>query len=57
MLLWLVPPLLLLGGGLALWHYGRRRGKPVDAAAEFAVPLTGDEKASLERLMAPDQPI
>src|SRR6476469_2990976 len=25
LLLWLVPPLALLGGGLALWHYGRRR--------------------------------
>src|SRR6202043_2969512 len=26
-LLWLMPPLALAGGGLALWNYGRRRTK------------------------------
>src|SRR5215475_3531404 len=27
LLLWLVPPLVLLVGGIALWVYGRRRGR------------------------------
>src|SRR6185503_10579895 len=25
LVLWLLPPLALLGGGFALWHYSRRR--------------------------------
>jgi len=57
MLLWLVPPLALSGGGVALWRYSRRRGKSAGAAAEPASPLTADEKARLERLMTPDQPV
>src|ERR671936_1425209 len=32
LLLWLVPPLVLVGGGLALWMYSRRRlGGSADA--------------------------
>src|SRR5919108_5834739 len=27
LVLWLVPPLALLGGGFALWRFSRRRGK------------------------------
>ncbi len=27
LLLWLLPPLALAGGGLALWAHGRRRAK------------------------------
>src|ERR1700704_4380168 len=27
LLLWLLPPLALAGGGLALWAHGRRRGR------------------------------
>ena len=61
LLLWLVPPLALFGGGLALWTYGRRRGKSTDLAGESASTLTADEEARLERLMAaepaPDKPI
>jgi len=52
--LWLVPPLLLIGGGLALWLYARRRntGQP---EAPF-VPLTPDEEARLAALTATDPP-
>ena len=52
--LWLVPPLLLLGGGLALWMHVRRRSK---AGAEAAgSPLTPDEEARLAALLAGDPP-
>jgi len=60
-LLWLMPPLALAGGGLALWNYGRRRAKsgPVEDASLFK--LTADEEARLERLIAaessPDKPV
>jgi cytochrome c-type biogenesis protein CcmH len=52
--LWLVPPLLLIGGGLALFLYARRRGNgPREAAF---VPLTPDEEARLAALTAADPP-
>jgi cytochrome c-type biogenesis protein CcmH len=60
-LLWLMPPLALAGGGLALWNYGRRRAKsgPTEDASLFT--LTADEEARLERLIAakpsPDKPV
>jgi cytochrome c-type biogenesis protein CcmH len=61
LLLWLVPPLALLGGGFALWRYSRRRPKSADAGDESAAQLTAEEKARLERLMAaeppPDKPL
>jgi cytochrome c-type biogenesis protein CcmH len=50
LLLWLVPPLLLIGGGLALWlHIRRRRG---GESVEAIAPLTADEEARLSALMA-----
>jgi len=60
-LLWLMPPLALAGGGLALWNYGRRRTKsgPTEDASLFK--LTADEETRLERLIAaepsPDKPV
>lgn len=56
--LWLLTPLLLIGGGIALWGYNRRRAKVVPAdesrlsAEEEArlAKLTGVEPASGERL-------
>jgi cytochrome c-type biogenesis protein CcmH len=54
LLLWLVPPLALLGGGFAMWRYSRRRPKSGDDTDESAVKLTADEQARLERLMAAD---
>ncbi|MEH2568522.1 cytochrome c-type biogenesis protein [Bradyrhizobium sp. AZCC 2289] len=52
LLLWLVPPLVLLGGGFVMWRYSRRRGKSAGDTDDSAVKLTADEKARLERLMA-----
>jgi cytochrome c-type biogenesis protein CcmH len=51
LLLWLVPPLVLFGGGLMLWAQARRRKSgsgevPADAA------LTSEEQARLRLLMA-----
>jgi cytochrome c-type biogenesis protein CcmH len=53
-LLWLVPPLLLAGGGLALWGYSRRRA----GAGEDGMPavLTADEQARVVALMSADGP-
>jgi cytochrome c-type biogenesis protein CcmH len=48
-LLWLLPPLALAGGGLALWAHGRRRLR-TSAGAEQA--LNADEKARLSVLMS-----
>ncbi len=53
-LLWLVPPLVLVGGGLVLWMYGRRRPK-ADMDPSAAV-LTPDEKARIAALVAGDLP-
>jgi cytochrome c-type biogenesis protein CcmH len=48
-LLWLLPPMVLVGSGIALWMAYRRRSRP---AAEATVALTADEKARLAALMA-----
>src|SRR5215470_15262417 len=49
LLLWLVPPFLLVVGGVALWAQARRRSK---AAMEVGNrPLTADEEARLAALM------
>ena len=50
MLLWLLAPLLLIGGGLALWLQIRRRSR--NGADVPAPPLTPDEEARLAALMA-----
>ena len=50
----LLPPLVLLGGGLALWMYARRRSKGGPDVAPAA--LTADEQARLAALMSTDAP-
>jgi cytochrome c-type biogenesis protein CcmH len=58
-LLWLLPPLALAGGGLALWTYGRRRAKSATVQDDSLFKLTADEEARLQRLIAepsPDKP-
>ena len=50
LLLWLLGPLLLIGGGLALWLQIRRRAR--SGADLPAPPLTPDEKARLAALMS-----
>src|SRR5215470_3553817 len=49
-LLWLVTPLLLAGGGLAIWLQTRRR--PQHGAS--TPPLTPDEEARLAALVSDD---
>src|SRR6202035_3578526 len=48
LLLWLLPPLALFGGGIALWLHSRRRAGLADATAS----LSPDEEARLAALMS-----
>jgi cytochrome c-type biogenesis protein CcmH len=61
LLLWLLPPLALAGGGLALWIHSRRRAKSATVEDQSLFKLTADEEARLERLIAaepsPDEPV
>lgn len=52
LLLWLLPPLALAGGGFALWAYSRRRSRSTGAEDQSLFELTADEQARLERLIA-----
>jgi len=52
LLLWLLPPMLLIGGGIALWLQVRRRDR---RGAEIVPPLTPEEEARLAALMAAEQ--
>jgi cytochrome c-type biogenesis protein CcmH len=59
-LLWLLPPLALAGGGVALWAHGRRRTRSETGQDSALFKLTADEEARLERLIAepsPDKPV
>ena len=49
-LLWLLAPLLLAGGGFALWRQNRRRSR--NGADVPVSPLTPDEEARLAALMS-----
>jgi cytochrome c-type biogenesis protein CcmH len=53
LLLWLLPPLVLAGGGLALWMHGRRRSA---TATDSTVVLTPEEEARLAALIAAEAP-
>jgi cytochrome c-type biogenesis protein CcmH len=61
LLLWLLPPLSLAGGGFALWTYSRRRARSGAGEDPSLFKLTADEEARLERLIAsepaPDKPV
>jgi cytochrome c-type biogenesis protein CcmH len=61
LLLWLLPPMALAGGGLALWMHSRRRAKSTAAEDLSSSRLTAEEEARLERLMAgepaPEKPV
>jgi cytochrome c-type biogenesis protein CcmH len=54
LLLWLVPPLVLVGGGLALWMHSRRRPKGGEQGTSPA--LTAEEEARLRQLMGQETP-
>jgi cytochrome c-type biogenesis protein CcmH len=51
LMLWLLPPLTLAAGAIALVLYARRRAVPGIAASQNgAVPLSAEEEAELARL-------
>jgi cytochrome c-type biogenesis protein CcmH len=52
LLLWLLPPLALAGGGVALWLHGRRRSRSAAAQDPSLFRLTAEEEARLEQLIA-----
>jgi cytochrome c-type biogenesis protein CcmH len=52
--LWLVPPFVLLAGGVALWWHVRRRSRGESDVASG--PLTAEEEARLNSLIASDAP-
>jgi cytochrome c-type biogenesis protein CcmH len=55
-LLWLLPPLALMGGGIALWAYSERRRRAGTLAEESLLKLSPEEEARLEKLLASDPP-
>jgi cytochrome c-type biogenesis protein CcmH len=54
-LLWLLPPLALAGGGVALWNLGRRRTKASMRDNASLFKLTAEEEAQLERLIGAER--
>ena len=56
LLLWLLPPLALTGGGLALWIFSRRRANAGNPTDPSLLHLTKEEEARLEHLLAADAP-
>jgi cytochrome c-type biogenesis protein CcmH len=57
LLLWLLTPLVLGAGGLALYLQSRRRTRLTAAGDQSALALTAEEEARLQRLMtAESQP-
>ena len=61
LLLWLLPPLALAGGGLALWVNMRRHSAASASEDDSLIKLTADEEARLERLLdaenSPQKPV
>jgi len=54
LLLWALPPLVLVGGGIALWVHHRRRRTGASSGADAVEHLTADEEARLARLTGGD---
>jgi cytochrome c-type biogenesis protein CcmH len=54
LLLWLLPPLALAGGGLALWSFARRRASSAAQGRDAPLKLSAEEEARLTRLLATD---
>ena len=55
LLLWLLPPLALAGGGLALWVHSRRRSGSGSKEDQSLLKLTAEEEARLEQLIATER--
>jgi cytochrome c-type biogenesis protein CcmH len=56
LLLWLLTPVALAGGGLALWMHGRRRAKLAAGDDRSEAGLSAEEEARLQRLIAVEPP-
>jgi len=56
LLLWLLPPLALAGGGFALWMHSRRRSQSAATEDQSLVRLTLEEEARLQSLIAAEPP-
>jgi cytochrome c-type biogenesis protein CcmH len=54
LVLWLVPPFVLIAGAIALWWHVRRRSTTESNGASG--PLTAEEQARLKSLIASDAP-
>jgi len=52
LLLWLLSPLVLTVGGVALWMHYRRRSKRATAEDPTLVALSAEEEARIQRLMS-----
>jgi cytochrome c-type biogenesis protein CcmH len=52
LVLWLLTPLALAGGGLALWLHNRRRQKSAGTGDPSLLNLSEEEEARIERLIA-----
>ncbi len=57
LVLWLIPPLALIGGGVALWVYNRRRTRGVEGEGGATFHLSPEEEARLEKLIADEESI
>ena len=53
-LLWLLTPLALAAGGIALWRQARRRARAGAEQDEALKSLTPDEEARINQLIAPE---
>ncbi len=56
LILWLIPPLVLVGGGFALWLGNRRRKRRAADGEGASFQLTPEEEARIEKLIAGEEP-
>jgi cytochrome c-type biogenesis protein CcmH len=56
LILWLIPPLALVGGGFALWLGNRRRKQRIASEEGASFQLTPEEEARIEKLIAGEEP-
>lgn len=56
LILWLIPPLVLVGGGLALWLGNRRRRQRTASEQGASFQLTPEEEARIEKLISGEEP-